>query len=202
MSIAWLWLRAHRWPVLVLTSCLIAVAGLVLGGRHVPIPSLGEVRRLSVPLSQLLPLLLACAVGLHTKAPTTVFRVVPRSPVPQRTALVMTFLVTVTVACLPLPDNEAALRNLAGLTGMALATAAVAGATRSWTLPLFYLMACLLFGSRLRHTAEGGIGTQWWAFATAKAGDPGALGVALLCCATGFLLFVLRGPRDEAASHN
>jgi hypothetical protein len=202
MTIAWLWLRAHRWPVLVMTSCLIAVTGLVLGGRHVPIPSLGEVRRLSVPLSQLLPLLLACAVGVHTKEHTTVFRVVPRSPVPQRIAVVATFLATVTIACLLLPDNQAALRNLAGLTGMALATAAVAGATRSWILPLFYLMSCLLFGTRLRHTVEGGIGTQWWAFATADAGDRGALVVALFCCATGFLLFVLRGPHDEATPHN
>ncbi|MCG8926973.1 hypothetical protein, partial [Lentzea sp. CC55] len=81
---------------------------------------------------------------------------------------------------------------LAGLTGMALATAAVAGATRSWILPLFYLMSCLLFDARLRYTSEGGIGTQWWAFATAQADDRGALAVALLSCATGVILFVLR----------
>ncbi|MCG8927337.1 hypothetical protein, partial [Lentzea sp. CC55] len=140
MTIAWLWLRAHRWPALVLTSCLVSAAGLLFGGLYLPVPSLGEVRRLSVPLSQLLPLLLACAVGLHTKAPTAVFKVAPRSPVPQRIALAAVLLVTVTAACLALPDNHAALRNLAGLTGMALATAAVAGATRSWILPLFYLM--------------------------------------------------------------
>ncbi|MBP2335628.1 hypothetical protein JOF41_001806 [Saccharothrix coeruleofusca] len=202
MTIVRLWLRAHRWPTLAATSCLVAVAGLVLGGRHVPIPSLSGARGLSVPLSQLLPLLLACAVALRTRAPTTVFRVVPRSPVPQRAALLVTCLVTVAAACPLLPDGQTALRNLAGLTGMALATATIAGATRGWTLPLLHLMCCLLFGAHPRHTPQGGIGARWWAFAIADADDRTAMAVALLLCAVGSLLFVLRGPRDETAPHD
>ncbi|MCE6997356.1 hypothetical protein LZG04_21495 [Saccharothrix sp. S26] len=200
MTIIWLWLRAHRWPTLALTSGLVAVIGLVVGGRYVPIPSLGEVRRLDVPLSQLLPLVLACAIGLHTKAPTSLFHVIPRSPVAQRAELITAILATAVAACLLIPNSPVALRNLAGLAGLALVTASVAGATRSWTLPLFYLMCCLLFGTRPRHTAEGGAGAQWWAFAIADADERRATAVALVLCAAGVLLFVLRGPRNEVTA--
>ncbi|WP_447001900.1 hypothetical protein ACRAKI_19290 [Saccharothrix isguenensis] len=201
MTIAWLWLRAHRWPALAATCGATALVGLLFGGDHVPLPSLADTRRLSVPLGQLLPLVLASAIGLHSRTPTTLFHVAPRAPIAQRAALAGTLLATAIIACASVPDGLAALRNTLGLGGMALVAATVAGATRSWTLPLCYLMACLLFGSRVRSGAGDGSRTQWWAFALAEARDRNAMVSAIACCAVGLVLFVLRGPRDEVTSH-
>ncbi|GAA1335581.1 hypothetical protein J7S33_28910 [Saccharothrix algeriensis] len=199
MTVAWLWLRAHRWPTLVAACGAVALVGALLGGERVPVPSFTATRRLSVPLAQLLPLVIACAVGLHSRAPTSLFRVAPRSPFAQRAALVGTLLVTAATTCLLVPDGQAALRNTLGLSGMALAGAALAGATRSWTLPLPYLMGCLLFGTRVRSTAETASGAQWWAFAIAPAHHRGALAFAVGCCLAGAALFVVLGPREEPA---
>ncbi|XVV04907.1 hypothetical protein ACQPW3_05755 [Actinosynnema sp. CA-248983] len=202
MTIAWLWLRAHRWPALLATSCAVALAGLLVGGEHVSIPSFAAVRRLSMPVGQLLPFILACAVGLYSRTPTSLFRVVPRSRAPQRTATASVFVATVLLPCLVIADGQAALRNTLGLTGMALGTAVVAGATRSWTLPLFYLMGCLLFGSQTRTTAQGGIGPHEWAFPIAPSGDAAAMALAIACCVAGLLLYIIFGAREEVTSSN
>jgi hypothetical protein len=63
-------------------------------------------------------------------------------------------------------------------------------------------MCCLLFGTRLRYTAEGGTGAQRWAFAIADADDHRAAAVALLLRAASLLVFVLRGPCDEVTAQD
>ncbi|MEU6155615.1 hypothetical protein ABZ816_37085 [Actinosynnema sp. NPDC047251] len=197
--IAWLWLRAHRWPTLLATSCAVAVVGVVFGGDHVPIPSLSSARQMSVPLGQLLPLILACAIGSHSRQPTSLFRVTPRLPYVHRAAVAGVLLITAAAATLLVPNMMTALRNTLGLTGMALVTAVAVGATRSWTLPLFYLMCCLLFGTRIRATANGESGPQWWAFAIADQSDRTATTLAILVCLLGLVLFVIFGAKEEAA---
>lgn len=200
--IAWLWLRAHRWPALLAASCVVAVVGMLFGGDHVPIPSLSSSRQLNVPLGQLLPLVLACTVGLHSQQPTTLFRVAPRPPYAHRAAVTCALLLTAACATLPMPDTTTALRNTLGLAGMALMTAVAVGATRSWTVPLFYLMCCLLFGTRIRATADGEIGPQWWAFAMADSGHRTAMTIAVTSCLLGLLVFTACGARDEATSRD
>ncbi|RKT53653.1 hypothetical protein [Saccharothrix australiensis] len=198
MTVVWLWLRAHRWPSLVAACGVMALVGAVFGEELVPVPSLAAARRLSVPLAQLLPLVVACAVGLHSRTPTSLFRVVPRSAMAQRLALVCTLLATATVTCLLIPSGSIALRNTFGLSGIALIAATVAGATRSWTLPLCHLMGCLLFGTRARSAADGVTGTQWWAFAVAPESDRVAAILAIGCCLVGAAVFIVRGPQEES----
>ncbi|MEU4802297.1 hypothetical protein [Actinosynnema sp. NPDC023587] len=197
MTVAWLWLRAHRWPVLLGTCAGVAAVAATVGGEHVPVPSFGDVRRLDVPLTQLLPLVLAGAVGLHSRTPTTLFLVAPRRAGPLRAALVGCLVGTASLTSLVFAQPVTALRNTLGLVGLALVTAVVAGATRSWTLPLVHLVACLLFGTRLSATAQGGRGEWWWAFPLADADDRSAFALAVACCAVGVVAFVARGPRPE-----
>ena len=199
MRIAWIWLKAHRWPSLAAVCAGVAAVGVLLGRQVVPVPSLSS-HQVAIPLMLLLPVVLACAVGLHGRNPATLFDVVPRPHVPVRVALVLVLVSTVSVTSLALPDGVAALRNTLGLTGMALATAAVAGATRSWTLPLFFLMASLLFGARARLSESGAYGPALWAFPLADAADTGAMSLACGVFAAGALLYVVRGPRAEVAN--
>ncbi|GAA3867633.1 hypothetical protein GCM10022243_36720 [Saccharothrix violaceirubra] len=191
MTVAWLWLRLHRWPTLVAITVATAAVTLLVGDERVPLPSFADVRRLGVPLGHLMPLLLASAVGLHSRAPTRLFLVTPRPARPQRAVLACVLVATASVAGVAGAD-DAVPRNILGLSGLALATAVAAGATRSWTLPLCHAMACVLFGSRI-----GPGGPRWWAFTIAPAGDRVAWAVALACGAAGTLLFVVRGPRAE-----
>lgn len=196
--IAWLWLKAHRWPSLAAVCAVVAVIGVLLGRQVVPVPSLSG-NQVAIPLMLLLPVVLACAVGVHARNPTTLFDVVPRSPAPLRLALVVVLVATVSATSLALPDSVAALRNTVGLTGMALGTAAVAGATRSWTLPLCYLMASILVGARSR-LADGVYRPALWAFPLADASDALATTIANMCFAAGALLYVLRGPKGESGN--
>lgn len=198
MRITWIWLKAHRWPDLVAVCAVVAAVGVLLGRQVVPVPSLSN-SQVAIPLMLLLPVVLGCAVGLHSRNPTTLFDVVPRSHVPARAALVLVLVATVALTSLALPDGVAALRNTLGLTGMALATAAVVGATRSWTLPLFFLMASLLFGARAR-LSQGVYGPAPWAYPLADAKNTHAMTLACGIFACGALLYVLRGPRAEVAN--
>nr|BFE99033.1 hypothetical protein GCM10020241_07090 [Streptoalloteichus tenebrarius] len=78
MNILWLWLRAHRWPTLLAVCLGVAVLNVLVGGQGVPVPTLTSIRRLDLPLRQFLPLVMACAIGLHSRNPSQTFTVTPR----------------------------------------------------------------------------------------------------------------------------
>jgi hypothetical protein len=83
----------------------------------------------------------------------------------------------------------ALLRDLAGLTGIGLLTAAVLGASLSWTGPLAYLVVAI-------HAVQEGWTTPWlW---PARPGqDRGAAICAAVVLAVGASIIALRGARES-----
>lgn len=202
MNIPVIWLRAHRWPTLLAVCAGMAVVNLLLGATRMPLLSVSGVSRLEVPLAQFLPLILACAAGLCAGSPSSVFDVTPRSSLCQRLALALTLQCTVAIASLTVlthgvTDWQATIRNTLALTGMALATATLAGATRGWTTPLFYVIAAMLFGPITNNVRADGIAAHW-AFPLARGADHPAAVIAAICWVAGTALFVLREPRADA----
>jgi hypothetical protein len=83
----------------------------------------------------------------------------------------------------------AILRNLAGLTGIALITAAVFGAHLSWTVPLGYVMYC---GGELDIQAA-----SRWSWPLLPAGDHAASAIAAGLLAAGVAAVSAAGGRDR-----
>jgi hypothetical protein len=84
----------------------------------------------------------------------------------------------------------ALLRNLGGMVGVGLLTAAVLGGAFSWTGPMAYLLI-----------SEGGLAhrsTTPWIWATRPPHDRGGAICACLVLAAGLVLITVRGPRESA----
>jgi hypothetical protein len=87
------------------------------------------------------------------------------------------------------------LRNVAGITGLGLLTAAVVGGGLSWTVPTGYLVAAIY-----------ALYTQWhppalstpWLWPARPPHDLGGAGCAALVFAAGLAVVALRGARDHA----
>jgi len=85
--------------------------------------------------------------------------------------------------------TAAILRNLAGLAGIALLTAALLGANLSWTLPLGYVMVC---GAELDQHV-----TSIWTWPILPASDHTATAISLALLAVGLAAVTLTGARDH-----
>nr|BFE99032.1 hypothetical protein GCM10020241_07080 [Streptoalloteichus tenebrarius] len=99
-----------------------------------------------------------------------------------------------------MPETAGSLRNTLALTGLALMTSVIAGATRSWTTPLFFLMVCLLFGPRYDYAPTGGPSAELWAIVLAPPHDLTAAVLAGIVWLLGTALFILRGARAEIST--
>jgi hypothetical protein len=84
----------------------------------------------------------------------------------------------------------ALLRNLGGMAGVGLLTAAVLGGAFSWTGPMAYL---LLSEGALAHRS-----TTPWVWTARPPHDRGGAICACLVIAAGLLLITVRGPRESA----
>lgn len=85
--------------------------------------------------------------------------------------------------------TTALLRNLAGLTGIALLTAALLGAHLAWTTPLGYVMYC---GGQLDVQV-----TNLWTWPTQPASNHTATLIALTLLTAGITAVTLTGARDH-----
>lgn len=83
----------------------------------------------------------------------------------------------------------AIMRNAAGLTGMALLTAALLGAHLAWTAPLGYVMYC---GAQLDQQVS-----NLWTWPTQPTSDHTATGVAAALLVAGITAVTLTGARDH-----
>jgi hypothetical protein len=82
------------------------------------------------------------------------------------------------------------LRNVAGLTGIALLTAAILGGSLSWTLPMGYLVL-----------STYAIAENWvtpWVWPARPPHDRGAAICAAVTLAAGLAIITVRGARDSA----
>jgi hypothetical protein len=83
------------------------------------------------------------------------------------------------------------LRNVTGLTGLALLTAAILGGSLSWTLPMGYLVL-----------STYAIAENWatpWVWPARPPHDRGAAICAALTLAAGLTVITVRGARDSAS---
>jgi hypothetical protein len=80
-------------------------------------------------------------------------------------------------------------RNLAGLTGIALLTAAVLGAHLAWTVPLGYVMYC---GAELDAQAY-----RLWTWPILPAGNHAAAALAVGLLAAGIAAAAITGDRSR-----
>ena len=144
-------------------------------------------------LSQLLPIIIACAAAAVIAAGTrSPFGEPERAsrPLPRLRLLhILTTLVVATCALATMTDDPAAMiRNLAGLTGLTLLTAALTGAPLAWTAPLAYVLICA--GEIDLHQAP------LWAWPTLPATSTPAALLAAAILLAGLTVATLHGPRD------
>jgi hypothetical protein len=86
--------------------------------------------------------------------------------------------------------TAAIVRNLAGLTGVALLAAALVGAHLAWTAPLGYVMFC---GGELDLQVS-----NLWTWPTRPAGDHAATAVAVALLIAGIAVVAVKGARLSA----
>ncbi|PRW64439.1 hypothetical protein [Actinopolyspora mortivallis] len=201
MSPFWLLLRAHHWPLYLLGCAGTALVHTLFGAERLPVP-VPNVGSLDVPLGLFSPLLLACLLVLHLRPPTRLWDTAPRAHGVIRLGLLGTAILPAALACLPLWTHSpqlalSALRNLAGLTGIALATATVAGATRGWMSAFPYVLLVLLLGTHGHSTTGGYADHPWWAFPLEPAGDVAAVALVVLVFGAATVSYALRGARPE-----
>ncbi|NYH79371.1 hypothetical protein FHR84_002705 [Actinopolyspora biskrensis] len=194
-------LRAHRWLPHTAGCAAVALVNALFGADRLPVP-VPNVGQLHVPLGLFSPLLLACMITLYLRPPTRLWDTAPRSQGVVRLGLLTATALPAALACLPLWTHSselalAGLRNLAGLTGMTLTTATLAGATRGWVTAFPYVLLTLLLGTHGSSTTGGYTEHPWWAFAVERAADMTAavLAVVLFCVALGS--YTLAGARAE-----
>ncbi len=202
MNIAWLLLRAYRWPVFVALCAVLAVVHAMAGDSVIPVPVPNNFVNFDVPLGVFSPLLLACLIGLYLQPPTRLWDTGPQPQWAVRAVLATAVLIPAVLSSTPLLLDGTQLwisgvRNTLGLGGMALLTAVAAGASRSWMVVLPYLLASLLLGSDPSSVIGGRPNHAWWAFPIHEAGDERGAALAAALFGAGFLAYVLRGPRPE-----
>lgn len=149
-----------------------------------------------VPYAVLLPFLCACLIGLSSRARFDEFEQAGSVPAPavRLVCLVAVFAVSavgigIATAMLPEPASvAAALRSLAGLTGLALLGAALTGSGTSWVLPLSYVVATV--------TLSVGEPDQLWFWLLLPGDDSASLSVAVGLGVAGAAAVILRGSRE------
>jgi hypothetical protein len=147
---------------------------------------------------RLLPILLtvgsASVVAACTASPFgEVERTACRLPAPR--LILLCGVVAVAAVALILARPTAAdllVRNLFGLTGLALLTARVLGGPLAWTAPLAYAVFC---GGAIDLGDE-----SVWTWPTLPAGNSDALAAALVLFAAGMVIAIRHGARDEPRS--
>lgn len=169
---------------------LLAVTAIALRAIDPWLPGSGEFARL-------LPILLTVAAGAVIAARTTSpFGEVERTAcgLPWYRFVLLGFLVTVAAVGLVLARPAEAgvlVRNLLGLTGLALLAACLLGGALAWTAPLAYTVLC---GGAIDLRDE-----SVWTWPTLPVGDSNAIVPALFLFAAGMTVAVRHGPRDEPA---
>jgi hypothetical protein len=156
----WLFARSRGTAGTASALTVICIAGAAL--RHV-VFTLPDASGFGVPWVTILPLLSACAIGISTRSPMNELEgTAARSLRGLRcahagtlVAIAAVLAVPVTVT-LPAPASApAALRNLMGLTGLALLCGRLLGGRLAWILPTVYTLAALTAG------ATGGVPHPW-----------------------------------------
>ena len=144
-------------------------------------------------LAQLLPILVACAAAAVIAAGTrSPFGEPERAgrPLPALRLLHVLTLLAVATSALAAVTHEPAtmIRNLAGLTGLALLTATLIGAPLAWTAPLGYVLIC---GGEIDLHQD-----PLWAWPTLPADNLAATLLAATTLIAGLAITTLHGPRD------
>lgn len=150
----------------------------------------------SSTLSRLLPILVACAAaGVIAAGTRSPFGDPERAgrPLPALRLLHVLALLAVATGALAAATDDSAtmIRNLAGLTGLALLTAAVTGAPLAWTAPLGYVLVCA--GEIDLHQ------DPLWAWPILPVDNRFATLLAATTLIAGLTTTALRGPRDTPA---
>ena len=146
-----------------------------------------------IPYATIFPLFCACLVGLSTRSPFTEFEQSVARPMAMLRlcgilAVLFLSMLGVGMATWHLPGSVsggAALRNLLGLSGLALLTAAFTGSRTSWVLPC----SCVVTTLSLSTGSSDGL----WAWLLRPNNDLDALAVALTLAAVGAAAVALRG---------
>lgn len=154
----------------------------------------------SVPWLVLVPLLPACLVGLGVRSPLHQFDRLAARPMWTVRSLHLAVLAALATVAGVLPaiglgpptGAAAALRNLAGFTGLALLGGVVFGSRLSWLLPISWAVSATTLGD------PTGTGLPWdWPVRVDA--DRGALLIALALLVAGCATFLARGSREPAA---
>ncbi|NYH77985.1 hypothetical protein FHR84_001307 [Actinopolyspora biskrensis] len=194
-------LRAHRWLPHTAGCAAVALVNALFGADRLPVP-VPNVGQLHVPLGLFSPLLLACMITLYLRPPTRLWDTAPRSQGVVRLGLLTATALPAALACLPLWTHSselalAGLRNLAGLTGMTLTTATLAGATRGWVTAFPYVLLTLLLGTHGSSTTGGHADHPRWAFVLEPPTNVIAAASAALLMLAAATAHARFGPRAE-----
>lgn len=195
MTAGWTLMAKSRSLLPAAAGCgLASVLTYLVGGQLFPV----RYGSTDVPYAALLPLICACCIGVSTRAQfdewersaaisASLLRAVALAAI----LLVSVVGVGVAAAMLPEPVSAAAsLRNLLGLTGLALLTSSVTGSGTSWVLPLAYVVAAV--------TLSVGNDYPLWAWLLRPGSDKDALLVAVVLGVVGAALVTVRGTREPA----
>ncbi|WP_139183004.1 hypothetical protein [Actinopolyspora xinjiangensis] len=165
----------------------------------VPVPNVGQ---LDVPLGLFSPLILSCLLTLQLRPPTRLWETAPRPQGAVRLGLLIAAVIPAALACLPLWTHSfelalSGLRNLAGLTGMTLATATVAGSSRGWMTAFPYVLLTLLLGTHGSSASGGRPDHPWWAFVLEQPAETTAATLSALLALAGSTGYTVFGTRTE-----
>jgi cytochrome bd-type quinol oxidase subunit 2 len=174
---------------------VVAVASFLLGERRI---TLAYGSGTGIPYAAVLPLACACFIGIAARSSFGHFEQAVARSRPALCVTVLTLLLVLSAAAvgvatrgLPAPVSAAAaVRNLIGLTGLCLLTAAVTGSRTSWVLPCCYVVTVLSLGT--------GPDDGLWAWILRPDDDFVALYVALALHLVGLTALALRGAPEPA----
>ena len=200
MRLAGLYLRSrlagYALAVLLVVALISCAAGLWLLLQ----PSADSGRSL-VPVLLFAPLVVACILGASTHSPfgemeRTVARPLPALRLCHLAGLLLFSAVVLCLGALTWNQEHVALalvRNLAGLSGMALLSAHPLGARLSWGPP-FAFVAIIPFVGKGNGGAEG----AWWAWIDQPVTHGSSWTIALALLAAGLAAVCLLGARGSA----
>ena len=189
-------LAGYALAVLLAVALLSCAAGLWLLLQ----PSAGSGRSL-VPVLLFAPLVVACVVGASTHSPfgemeRTVAHPLPALRFGHATGLLLFAAVALCLGALAWGQEHAALvlvRNLAGLSGMALLSACPLGARLSWGPPFAFIAIAPFVGR-----GKGGAQWAWWAWVDRPVTDGLPWAIVLTLLAAGLAASCLYGARNQA----
>lgn len=190
-----LFARARRtWPAIG-ALCLFSIAGLIVGGRIVPLPD----ETLVLPWDVLLPLLSACVISMTTRSPMNDLEATAAHRlwllrVSHLSVLAVVAGLGTLLACYDLPAPyswPSALRNLAMLTGLGLIGARLLGGRLSWIPPITMSLITLTAGSKAGEL-------RIWAVLFFPDHHLAGIAFGALVFAVGVLLLAKGGTREPA----